>query len=333
MATKFFKKIGIVALAVFLLSSVGVYIQHDLAQAYVRYSPAAQLNAGDIKSLHILNGTILGEDISSGASTTMNKFLTGELYATSSVSLPANSITDAMVSDTLTASNYLSLSGWFATTSVSHLITITGLTTASSTNIRASTNLRSDGTLTLRGITYTPPSADGTNGQAITTNGAGALAWSDAGVAKYFSDTTAYTLTGTLATTTVKTITLAPGDFNENNTLHISVFYQQMRQDGSGNNGASIQLGNGTASTTLISIAGMGNGTQIARLDGWITASSTLLAQLMSGSASGGGNKVTTQETNLTTYNANNNLYLSFNLRMGDVIDLVAIRGIIIEKY
>ena len=99
MATKFFKKIGIVALAVFLLSSVGVYIQHDLAQAYVRYGPAAQLNAGDIKSSHILDGTIVGTDISSGASTTMNKFLTGELYATSSVSLPSGSITSTMILD------------------------------------------------------------------------------------------------------------------------------------------------------------------------------------------------------------------------------------------
>ena len=92
MATKFFKKIGIVALAVFLFSSVGVYIQHDLAQAYVRYGPAAQLDIGDIKSSHIMDGTITGVDINQSApfrfeTASTSSFTAATITATSSVTL------------------------------------------------------------------------------------------------------------------------------------------------------------------------------------------------------------------------------------------------------
>ena len=47
-------------------------------------------------------------------------------------------------------------------------------------NLSGST-LTVDGGVTLRNIAYTPPSADGTNGQALTTDGAGNLSWSASG--------------------------------------------------------------------------------------------------------------------------------------------------------
>ena len=58
-----YKKLGIIALAAFLLSGMGTYIKHDIAQAYVRYNAAANLNTGDIKSSHILDGTIVEADM------------------------------------------------------------------------------------------------------------------------------------------------------------------------------------------------------------------------------------------------------------------------------
>lgn len=40
----------------------------------------------------------------------------------------------------------------------------------------------------LNGITYTPPAADGTSGQVLATDGAGALSWAAAGAATAFDD-------------------------------------------------------------------------------------------------------------------------------------------------
>ncbi|MBU0766239.1 hypothetical protein KKF55_00420 [Patescibacteria group bacterium] len=47
-------------------------------------------------------------------------------------------------------------------------------------NISGST-LTIDGDVTLHGVTYTAPTVDGTNGQALTTDGAGTLTWADSG--------------------------------------------------------------------------------------------------------------------------------------------------------
>lgn len=51
------------------------------------------------------------------------------LSATSSLYIASNAITDAMVVDTITASNYLSRTNWFSTTTVSQLTTLVNLTT------------------------------------------------------------------------------------------------------------------------------------------------------------------------------------------------------------
>lgn len=177
MVKNYLGKIGITVLAAIQLVAVGWYIHHDLAQAYVRYGPAAQLNAGDIKSLHILDGTILGADISSGASTTMNKFLAGELTATSSVSFPANSITDTMVVDTLTASNYLANSSYYSTTTHANIASLPALTTVGAIPYVSNSSFYSTSTLLQNGIKYTFPATDGSANNALLTNGGGTLSW------------------------------------------------------------------------------------------------------------------------------------------------------------
>ena len=99
MAKNYFAKIGVTILAAVQLVAVGWYIHHDLAQAYVRYGPAAQLNVGDIKSSHILDGTIVAADMANYLSLLLASSTIGSLTATSSVSLPTGSITSAMVGD------------------------------------------------------------------------------------------------------------------------------------------------------------------------------------------------------------------------------------------
>ncbi|MBU2214184.1 hypothetical protein KJ996_06155, partial [Patescibacteria group bacterium] len=77
---------------------------------------------------------------------------------------------DVNVTGTLDVSSNLSASG---------VISAEGNITTDG-NLSGST-LTVDGDVTLRGITYTPPSADGSNGQALTTDGAGNLSWAASG--------------------------------------------------------------------------------------------------------------------------------------------------------
>jgi len=192
MASKFFKKIGIVALAVFLFSSVGVYIQHDLAQAYVRYGPAAQLNTGDIKSSHILDGTILSGDMANYNSFIFASSTIGNLTATSSISLPNGSITSANILDETVADNDISTSAGISATKIyprgltGALLLSDGTKIATSTTLKYATSsadlyvlggkIHASST-NFNGVNYTWPSADGINGDTITTNGGGTLAW------------------------------------------------------------------------------------------------------------------------------------------------------------
>ncbi|MDE1925363.1 MAG: hypothetical protein KGH79_04275 [Patescibacteria group bacterium] len=58
--------------------------------------------------------------------------------------------------------------------------TVHGITStnATSTNATTTTLVVSGSTLSLNGVTYTTPSADGSNGQSLTTNGSKVLSWS-----------------------------------------------------------------------------------------------------------------------------------------------------------
>lgn len=140
------------------------------AVAQVNYPPSAGLGSQSVRSTHIQNGTIVDEDVSSTAAISATKVRSGGitglvpyssgngmgtstqfLFDTSSNSLVVGSSTPSLTSTTTG-------SGYFAGT------------------VQAS-QVEATSTLKLRGVTYTPPSADGTNGQALTTNGSGTLSW------------------------------------------------------------------------------------------------------------------------------------------------------------
>ena len=66
-----------------VILSLTILTGASVARAIVRYAPAASISAGDITSTMILDNTILGNDISKTASTTMFRLQVSDLQATS----------------------------------------------------------------------------------------------------------------------------------------------------------------------------------------------------------------------------------------------------------
>lgn len=91
--------IGAGLVLVFLMSTPFV------ANAILATAPPRIIATSDVTTAEILDGTILGVDISESASTTMLHFLVGNLSATGTIAFPANSITDEMVANTITLDN------------------------------------------------------------------------------------------------------------------------------------------------------------------------------------------------------------------------------------
>lgn len=133
--------------------------------AKVIYPTSAALGPGDITSTLILDSTILNEDIAASASIDLTKLArnefairpqttyTGDLFSVASGS------TEHLV---ITSAGRVGIGDGTPET----LLEVAGTASIS-------------GTTTLRGVTYTWPSADGSNGQALTTNGSGTLAFAD----------------------------------------------------------------------------------------------------------------------------------------------------------
>lgn len=206
------------------------------AFAATQYGAGTLLQIGDVLSRHILNGTILNEDINAAAGIALSKLATDPLARANHTGYQlANTISDlaSIIGATTTTftnktmdangsgnvftnirdSNISTLAGISATKinpggwnglipfgNTGALATSTGLSfdsarmtlvvgsttpslTATSTGsiyasgiVQAGT-IEATSTLKLKGIEYTPPSADGSSGYALTTDGAGALSW------------------------------------------------------------------------------------------------------------------------------------------------------------
>lgn len=116
--------------------------------AFVQYSTGALLNPGDVTSSHIRDGEIVNADVSSTA-------------LIDPLKLKGGTLSRALWFD---AGNRVGTSSLFTVTTTTPTLTINGgLVVASTTR--------------LNGVTYTWPSADGSNGQGIVTNGSGTLSW------------------------------------------------------------------------------------------------------------------------------------------------------------
>jgi len=121
--------------------------------------------------------------------------LSGITINNASITGTLSGLSDSHIPDGITASNYLSLSSWFATTSAAHLTTLLGLTNASTTQLTVTGPAYFNASTTFNSIEYLFPSSDGTSGQFLSTNAAGGLSWSTAGGA--FSSSGGYTTLST----------------------------------------------------------------------------------------------------------------------------------------
>lgn len=140
------KKILTAALLTAVLLFIAAGSQNS--EAATVYSAGSLLQTGDVKSVHILNGTIADADVSATANVSATKV--APRGTTGTVLL-----TDGTKIATTTGLRYA--------TSTGDLYIDSGRVHASSTNFG--------------GVNYSWPSADGSNGQVLTTNGSGSLSW------------------------------------------------------------------------------------------------------------------------------------------------------------
>ncbi len=160
------------------------------------YSAGSLLQTGDVKTEHILNGTITNADVSNTAAISATKIAGG-----SNSGLLMLSTNKGMATSTLVS---------FATST--NTLNVTG-------------NLAVTATTTLNGVSYAWPSADGTSGQVVQTNGAGRLSWTDSGRTLLYATTTDVTISNTAATTTLLTFTVPSNTLSTGNVIkgHLNI--------------------------------------------------------------------------------------------------------------
>ena len=145
------------------------------------YTAGSLLQTGDVHSSHILDGTILNVDINSAAGIGLEKLDVGPTH------------------NNVFFDNY----GTFATS--------TALTFATSTpKLTVTGQLAVTASTTLNGVEYNWPSADGTSGYSLSTNGAGKLSWTN-GAASYI--VTAINSGTTTTVTSPKAVYMNPTGF------------------------------------------------------------------------------------------------------------------------
>jgi hypothetical protein len=211
---------GLVALA--LLAPAGV------AFATI-YSAGSLLQTGDVKTEHILNGTILDADISGYAKISATKVA------------PRGTQGTVLLSD----------GTYIATTTLLTLSTSTGPTFT----VNATTSLTA--TTTINGVTYKWPSSQASAGTSLQNDGTGSLSWANATPAKL---TATFTAGEALAAGTIVSLgdgsgaTNVAAETNSNNTAGVPAYL--VRKFTSAASAAaitqtSVTLANGTGSGNI----------------------------------------------------------------------------------
>ena len=192
-----------IAAAIALLSLHAVSVHAITVSA-----PQDPILTGDITTTEILDGTIVNADVNAAAAISV-----GSIGQMGSGTIPW-SASGRMATDTAT----LFFDPYLKTLVVGS--TTPSQTATSSGSIFASNEISAGritatSTLRLRGVTYTPPSADGTNGQSIITDGAGNLSFST--IAATYSLTAGQTLIAGDPVLTAP-VTAAAADFGDSGT-------------------------------------------------------------------------------------------------------------------
>ena len=160
----------------------GFLFGSDIVRAVTFSTVNPPILPGDITGTQILDGTITDSDVSTTSAIDALKIQGG---------LPAGGILFSNGTQIATSSNLS-----YATST--NTLTVTGAAVVT-------------GTTRLNGVTYTWPSADGTNGQTIQTNGAGTMSWGASAAAGNLASYTAAQTIAALIPVAIATTTYGLG--------------------------------------------------------------------------------------------------------------------------
>lgn len=181
----------------------------------------------------------------------------------------------------------------------------------------------------LNSLFYRFPATHGASSTVLSQDGSGNLAWVDSAYAKLLADSTSYCTTST-ATTTVKLLTVTSGRINSNTRVHITGAAMKTINGATANGFYSIQIGNGSATSTLVNDAIMPNSPAgIGAFDLWMFGTGALTSQMTYGNF--------TYSNALTLYSATSSAnlssqwYIAFALRAGSASDTWCYRGVYVD--
>lgn len=196
----------------------------------------------------------------------------------------------------------------------------------------ATSTFNVDGTLTLLGA-YTLPSADGTaSSTVISSDGAGNSYFVRPPGWLLAQDGAVYSTSDT-STTTFKTVSIPANTLVGNHSIEITTLGHG--SGGNANKNYDIQLGNGTASTTIYSLStGAQGASDIIGMRIMVQANDSSSVQTSVGNNTGheAGTSVNNEGASMT-YTGTGTLYLSFRAKVVNGSDTVNMRGISVKVY
>jgi hypothetical protein len=196
-------------------------------------------------------------------------------------------------------------------------------------------NLHASGTaanpITLNGVAYDLPTADGASSTALMTDGSGGLTWNYPQPKILVSDTTARTHTGSTASTTVYTYTFTPSEIINSSIVNIHAFSVHSAI-GSANQGSAIKIGNGSSTTTLSADFGISaNNFHEHKIR--IVSKDSTSAQSYTSRIVNTNTDVEQFINGVLSQDFTSNVYLAFEIKLVDGSDTSGFQGITVEKY
>lgn len=296
--TKAFQYIFSGIIGAMLLSPLALF-------ALVQYPPGALLQPNDVTSSHIRNGEIVNVDVSPTASIYARKIQVG---GTQGSLLLSDGYTIATSSQVRVA------------TSTGDLYVLGGRIHATTTNFG--------------GVNYAWPSADGTNGQVLQTNGSGTLSFASVGgMVVHQSTTTAVQMaqatSTTFATSTVLSFDLyipsatnaVVANFRFNGDTGLKYSYRQEfdgSQQGITTDANQMQMGQATTSARFIHVTIMNNpdGYKLVTWEGTHISPGSSGIGIFAFSGKGVYADSSQAITSLSWYSNNNGIYFAAGSRL-----------------
>ena len=185
--------------------------------------------------------------------------------------------------------------------------------------------------LVLNSIPYRFPPSITASSTVLSTDASGNLSWVDERPKLLLANTATNSFTGTTATTTVFTYTLAANELGAGNQVEIDALCRRSAGAGSTNNRCAIQFGTGSASTTISIINLVENSPSRMRVR--LTNNAATNAQTFVGEGLNGANGINTFTVGTDARDTTAQLYISFQVDLGDGTDTLTVQGITITKY